>query len=399
MNFKLTEKQEALKKEFEDFFREEMKNAPPEYGRGGIEGVYNTPEGFEFHKEMAKKLGAKGWISKTWPKDCGGQEAPMLEHLIFNEAKDRFRSPGIDIAGVGMFAPTLILAANDDQKERLLKPIARGEVTYCQGWSEPDAGSDLASLATTAIKDGDEYVVNGQKIWTTGAHRADCMFLLARTDPESKRSRGLSVFHLSMDLPGIEVRPIYYMDTKHVYNEVFLKDVRIPAKDLIGEENQGWKLTLETMNFERSSLGVFFVEGKACLEEMIEYVKTTKRNGKYLSQNPFVRQKIARLYTDLYAGHTLVFKIAWLQEQGGLRMAASAASEAKVFGTELLQKLADFSTEIMGFYGSLSESKWAPLGGGMVDAYQLAMGMTVAAGSSEVQRNIIAWTGLGLPRF
>jgi len=399
MNFKLTEKQEALKKEFEDFFREEMKNAPPEYGRGGIEGVYDTPEGFEFHKEMAKKLGAKGWISKTWPKDCGGQEASMMEHLIFNEAKDRFRSPGIDIAGVGMFAPTLILAANDDQKERLLKPIARGEVTYCQGWSEPDAGSDLASLSTTAVRDGDEYVINGQKIWTTGAHRADCMFLLARTDPESKRSRGLSVFHLSMDLPGIQVRPIHYMNTKHVYNEVFFKDVRIQARDLVGKENQGWKLTLETMNFERSSLGVFFVEGKACLEEMIEYVKTTKRNGKYLSENPFVRQKIAKLYTDFYAGHTLVFKIAWLQEQGGLSMAASAASEAKVFGTELLQRLADLSTEIMGLYGSLAESKWAPLGGGMVDAYQLAMGMTVAAGSSEVQRNIIAWTGLGLPRF
>ena len=397
MDFRLTEEQEALKKEFDDFFREEMKNAPPEYGRGGLEGVFDTEEGFQFHRKVAKKLGEKGWLSRAWPKDCGGLGAPIIEQQIFNEVKDKYGAPGVDIVGIGMFAPTLIIAANEDQKERLLTRIAKGEVVYCQGWSEPDAGSDLASLTTTAIKDGDEYVINGQKIWTTGGHKADCMFILARTDPESTRSRGLSVFHLDMNLPGMQVRPILFMDGKHVYNEVFFKDVRIPARDLIGEENKGWKLTLDTMNFERSSVGMF-AEGRVALEELIEYVKTTKRNGKYLSENPLVRQKIARLFTDLEVGHTLAYKIAWLQEQRGLSFAAYAASEAKVFGSELVHKIADFSTEIMGLYGSLAKSKWAPINGDMVESYQFSMGNTVAAGSSEIQRNIIAWMGVGLPR-
>ena len=398
MDFKLTEKQAALKKEFEAFFKEEMKHAPPEYGRGGLEGMYDTEEGFRFHQKIAKKLGEKGWLSRAWPKEVGGQGAPVIEQLLFNEVREKHRAPGVDIFGLGMFAPTLIIAANEEQKKRLLPPIAKGETAYCQGWSEPDAGSDLASLTTTAIKDGDHYVVNGQKIWTTGAHRADCMFLLARTDPEEKRNKGLSVFYLTMDLPGIQVRPIYYMDGKHVYNEVFFKDVRIPAIDLIGTEHEGWRLTRETMNFERSSVGMF-AEGKIALEELVEYVKTTKRNGKYLSEDPIIRQKIAKLHIDLEMGLTLAYKIAWLQEQGGLLLAASAASEAKLFGSGVQQRIANFATEIMGLYGQLSRSKWAPLDGGMIDSYQFCLGMNIAAGTTEIQKNIIAWVGLGLPRI
>jgi len=398
MDFKLTEKQLALKKEFEDFFREEMKNAPPEYGKGGLEGIYATEEGFQFHRSMARKLGAKGWLSRAWPKEAGGEGAPLIEQLLFNEAKDSLRAPGVDMFGIGMFAPTLIIAANEEQKKRLLEPIAKGEVMYCQGWSEPDAGSDLASLTTTAIKEGDNYIVNGQKIWTTGGHKADAMFLLARTNTEEKRGKGLSVFHVDMKAPGIEVRPILYMDGAHLYNEVFFKDVKIPIKDLIGTENGGWNLTRETMNFERSSVGMF-AEGKNCLDELIEYTKNTKRDGKYLSENPIIRQKIAKLYIDLEMGHALAYKIAWLQEAGGLIFAASAASMAKLFGSELLQRISNFGTEIMGLYGQLPKSKWSPLEGSMVEIYQFCMGMNIAAGTSEIQKNIIAWVGLGLPRF
>ncbi len=398
MDFKLTEKQKALKREFDQFFEEVMKDAPPEYGRGGLEGVYATPEGFEFHLQVSKKLGEKGWLSRAWPKECGGEGAPLIEQLLFNESRESHRAPGVDLFGHGMFAPTLIIAANDEQKERLLTPLAKGKVSYCQGWSEPDSGSDLASLQTTAIKDGDNYIINGQKIWTTGGHRAECMFLLARTNPEEKRGKGLSVFHLRMDLPGITVRPILYMDGKHLYNEVFFKDVKIPAKDLIGTENEGWKLTRDTMNFERSGVG-FFVEGREDLKELVDYVKTTKRNGKYLAEDPIIRQKIAKLFIDLEVGYTLAYKIAWLQGKGGLSFAASAASEAKVFGSELAERIANYATEIMGLYGQLSDSKWAPMNGSMVESYQFCMGITVAAGSSEIQRNIIAWTGLGLPRF
>lgn len=290
MDYKLTEEQQALKKEFEDFFREEMKAAPPAYQKNALEAMYGDDDGWQFHKSMQKKLAEKGWFTMAWPKEYGGREAPIIEQLIFSEAHAYYRAPGIDGFGVGMFAPTLMQFANEEQKERLLPPIARGEVNYCQAWSEPNAGSDLAALTTTAIKEGDHYVVNGQKVWTTGAHRADRMFLLARTDPSQKRSSGLSVFNVDMSIPGIEVRPIHYMDGTHLYNEIFFSDVIIPEHDRIGPEHEGWKSTRATMNFERSGAGSY-ASAKRSLEELLEYVKTTKRGGRLLYENPMVRQK------------------------------------------------------------------------------------------------------------
>lgn len=398
MDFKLTEDQKALKKEFEDFFREEMKNGPPEFARGGLEVMCETDEGWQFHRSVQKKLAQKGWLSRPWPKEYGGQDAPIMEQIIFNEVRSYYRAPGVDGWGIGMFAPTLLVAATEEQKKRLLPPMARAEVHYCQGWSEPNAGSDLAALKTTAIREGDYYVVNGQKTWTTAAHRADHMFMLARTDPKSKRNAGLSVFTLRLDHPGIEIRPIRYMNGAHIYNEVFLTDVKVPVEDRIGEENEGWRISRETMNFERSGIEVFS-EARRHFEELVDYVKTTKRDGKFLSENPIVRQKIAKLYIDIEIGRTLAYKIAWLQDKGGLIFAASAASEAKVFGSELMQRIANFATEIMGLFGQLGDCKWAPMEGSMVDLYQMCVGHNIAAGSNEIQRNLIAWGGLGLPRF
>ncbi|MBW2091283.1 MAG: acyl-CoA dehydrogenase family protein [Deltaproteobacteria bacterium] len=398
MDYKLTEEQKALKQEFEDFFREEMKAAPPEYRSNALEAIYSTDEGWEFHRYMQKKLAEKGWLTMAWPKEFGGRDAPIIEQLIFSEVHAYYRAPGIDGFGVGMFAPTLMLFANEEQKKRLLPPIARGEVNYCQGWSEPNAGSDLASLTTTAIKEGDHYVVNGQKVWTTGAHRADHMFLLARTDPSQKRSSGLSVFNVDMNTPGIEVRPIHYMDGKHLYNEIFFSDVIIPEYDRIGPENEGWKSTRATMNFERSGASSF-ASAKRSLEELLAYVKTTKRGGKFLYENPVVRQKLAKLYIDIERGRSLAYKAAWNQEKENFILSATGASESKVFGSELFQRITNFATEIMGLHGQLSSSKWAPLNGVMSDGYQWCMGMNIAAGSSEIQRNIIAWVGVGLPRF
>ncbi len=398
MDFSFTKEQEELREEFDVFFKEEMKNAPPKWGKGGLESIYATDEGFEFHKYMAKKLGEKGWISRAWPKEYGGQAVPLIEQFIFNEVRGYYGAPGIDGFGVGMFAPTLMVGANEEQKNRLLPPIARGEVFYCQGWSEPDAGSDLASLSTTAIRDGDYYVVNGHKTWTSGAHKADHMFLLARTDPDSTRSRGLSVFNVVMDYPGIEIRPLLFMDNKHVYNEVYFKDVRIPAKDLIGKENEGWALTRQTMNFERSG-GGGFLSAKKSVFDIIDYVKSTRRDGKLLSENPVVRQKLAKLYIGTEVGQALAYRINYEQEKGGLIFAASAASESKVFGTELAQRVANYATEIMGLYGQLAPSKWAPLDGEMIDGYQFAPAANIYAGSNEIQRNLIAWVGLNLPRF
>ncbi len=398
MDFRLTKEEELKKQEFESFFESEMKNAPPEFGSGGLEGIYDTEAGFEFHQYMAAKLGEKGWLSMAWPRKYGGQEASIMEQVLFDEVRGYYNAPGVDAFAVGMFAPTLLAGATEAQKERLLPPIAKGEAFYCQGWSEPDAGSDLASLTTTAIREGDDYIVNGQKTWTTGAHRAEYMFLLARTDPESKRGKGLSVFHLRMDLPGVQVRPLLYMNGKHVYNEVFFSDVKIPAEDLIGVEGDGWALSRQTMNFERSGAGGFS-GAKRYLEQLIDYTKHTTRNGQSLAKDPNARRKIAELFIGSEVGKSLAYKIAWMHQKGDFAGLITAASASKLYSTELAQKLANYATEIMGLYGQLEEDPHAPMQGSMTELYQMCKGATIFAGTNEIQRNLIAWTGLGLPRL
>ena len=291
-----------------------------------------------------------------------------------------------------------MVGGTDEQKAKLLPPIARGEVQYCQGWSEPDAGSDLANLRTQAVKDGDYYIVNGQKTWTTGGHRADHMFLLARTDPDSTRSRGLSIFNVKMDLPGIEIRPILHMNKGHYTNDVYFKDVKIHKDELVGKENEGWGLTRQTMNFERSGVGGF-ISGKRTVMEMIAFAKAYERDGKTLWEDPLVRRNLAMLWSDYEVGKALAYRISWEQEKGGLVFAASAASASKVFGSELAQRTSYFMTDMLGQYGQVEKSPWALMDGQASETYQFCPAQNIFAGSSEVQRNLIAWVGLGLPRF
>ncbi len=398
MDFSFTGDQLALQREFDDFFSTEMKHAPVQYGYGGLEGIFGSEEGFRFHRYMAKKLGEKGWIARAWPREYGGMNAPLIEQLIFNEVVACHRGAGIDIQGIGMFAPTLLAGASEEQKKRLLPPLARGEAFYCQGWSEPDAGSDLANIRTTAVRNGDHYVINGQKCWCSGAHRADHMFMLARTDQNSAKNKGLSVFNLRMDLPGITVRPVKYMDNRHVFNDVFFKDVRVPAYDLIGKENEGWNLTRQTMNFERSNSGKFLAI-KRTLNELLAYSKTTRRDGAPLSQSPNKKKKLAQLFADTEVGHALARRVFWDQSQNRIATAVTNASASKVFSSELAQRTYNFATEMMGLYGQLETSEWAPMSGLMAQYYQFSPASNIAAGTNEIQRNLIAWTGLGLPRF
>jgi alkylation response protein AidB-like acyl-CoA dehydrogenase len=398
MDFSFTAEQLELKREFEDFFSREMKLAPPRYGHGGLEGIFGSEEGFAFHRYMAGELGKRGWIARAWPKEYGGMDAPLIEQLIFNEVVGYYRGAGIDIQGIGMFAPTLLVGATEEQKKRLLPPLARGEVFYCQGWSEPDAGSDLANIRTLAIRKGDHYIINGQKCWCSGAHRADHMFMLARTDPDSRRNKGLSVFNLRMDLPGIEVRPVKYMDTRHVFNDVFFNDVAIPKNDLIGKENEGWNLTRQTMNFERSNSGKFLAM-KRTVNELMAYSITVRRDGRLLSQNPKIRKSLAELYTQAEVGQALAYRHFWDQHQRRTSTAVVNASISKVFSAESAQRMFCCATEIMGLYGQLEASAWAPMNGLMCQYYQYSPASNIAAGANEIQRNLIAWTGLGLPRF
>ena len=397
MDFSFTPEQEKLKKEFEEFFSTEMKKAPPVYETGGLEAMFGSEEGWEFHLYMARELGKKGWLAMAWPEKYGGKNASVIDQVIFSEVRGYCGAPGVDIFGIGIVAPTLLVAASEEQREKFLPPIAKGEIMYCQGWSEPNAGSDLAGLSTSAVKDGDDYVINGQKIWTSGAHRADWMFILVRTDPNEKRSKGLSYLLLNMKTPGITVRPIEAMDGLHMFNEVFFDDVRVPIANRIGEENKGWEVTRQSMNFERSSIGIFS-ENQRAIEDLVRFVKETKRDGKPLAENQVIRNKLAELAAATEVGRAMAYNIAWMQEKGGLFMAASAASAAKVFGSELAQRLVYVGAEILGQYSQVKESKWAPLHGKFETNYQNCMGMNIAGGTSEIQRNLVAWIGLGLPR-
>ena len=341
MDFNLTEEQKGYQKEFQDFFKEEMKNAPANAGH-----AYENDEAFAFHRYMMKRLGEKGWIALSWPKEYGGSERPIMDQYIFNRVRAESGAPGIDGFGVQMFGPTLLVAASDEQKQRLLPPIARGEVVYCQGWSEPNSGSDLASLKTTARRDGDHYIINGQKIWNTGGNRADRMFMLARTDPNEARGKGVSIFSLDMKVPGIEVRPIEYMDGRgevYNYNEVFFTDVKVPVADRVGEENAGWKITRDTMNFERSGVG-HFIAARRIFEQVIDYAKTHKRGGQLLSQDAVIRYKLAELFSELEAQETIAVRVAWLQDMGGRQFPPHFASCSKVMGTELVQKATTLAT-------------------------------------------------------
>jgi alkylation response protein AidB-like acyl-CoA dehydrogenase len=396
VDFRYTPEQEALRKEFDDFFREEMKNCPPEMG-ASMESLFEIDVCWEFHKQLGKKLAAKGWIAMAWPREYGGRDAPLIEQFIFNEVRGYHKAMGLDPIGVGMLAPTLLVSANDEQKREHLPPLARAERDWCQLWSEPNAGSDLACLTTRAVRDGDDYIVNGQKIWTSGAHRADWGFMLARTNPEEKRSRGLSFFLVDMKTPGITVKPLYSMAKGHMFNEVFLDDVRVPVRNRVGEENQGWVASQMTSNFERSMIDLFS-HAKRGLEELVQFCKEAQWGGEPLAKNPIVRHKLAQLAIETEAGLAYSHSVVWNQLKGGIITAAPLAAAAKFLATELTQRLNYTGCEIMGLYGQVRESRWAPMMGKYQNYYQLVMGLNMGGGTSEIMRNLVATMGLGLPR-
>lgn len=395
MDFRFTPEQEALRKEFEEFFQEVMRDAPEGWG-AGLEGFVASDEGWNFHRHVHRKLAKRGWLTLAWPKEYGGQALSVIDQLIFSEVRGYHRAPGIDIWGLDMLAPTLMIYGTEEQKKEFLPPMARAEIHWCQAWSEPNAGSDLAALTTRAVEDGDDYVLNGQKIWATGAHRADATFTLARTNPEEPRHRGISYFLLDLKTPGVTIRPILDMAGNATFTEIFFDDVRVPKRNMVGEENRGWYITLATMNFERSGIGGFAEAGRT-IEELVQFAKETRWDGEALWDNPLVRHRLAQLAIEVEVGRAMSFRIAWMQQKG--EIPAREASAAKVYGSELGQRIAYAGCQIMGLYGQVRYgSKWAPLLGRFESAYQTCVGMNIAAGTSEIQRNIIAIRGLELPR-
>ncbi len=395
MEFRFSPEEEAFRQEVREFLRREWREEAAGSGAEGPLG-YGGGGGLEEIKRFQKKLAQRGWLTLAWPKEHGGMEASIMKQVIFNEEMAYHRAPQQLGVGPDRVGPTIILYGTEEPKREHLPRIANADVIWCQGFSEPGAGSDLASLQTTAVADGDYFVVNGQKIWTSLAHVADWMILLARTDPDAPKHRGISYFLVDMKTPGITVRPLVDMTGRHAFNQVFFDNVRVPRKNLVGELNRGWYVAAATLDFERSGINRV-VAGIRLYDELVEYARETQRDGRPLMAVPAVRHRLAELKIEFEVGRLLAYRVAWIQSQG--RIPNQEASMSKLFGSELQQRLARAGIEMLGLGGQLrSGSKWAPMAGRIADYYLAAVSTTIAAGTSEVMRNIIAMRGLGLPR-
>jgi len=393
MDFELTPEEKAHRKEYFDFCKELEKKRPA--SSVGLEAVFEVDECWDFHLYCAKEFAKKGWLALAWPPEYGGS-GTMMDKVLFAEARGYHGIYGVDIFGIQMLAPTLLQAASDPIKKEFLPPIAKGEVMWCELWSEPNAGSDLATLSTTAIKKGDEYIINGQKTWNTAAHRADWGFGVFKTDPAGRKHHNMTFLLLDMKTPGVTVRPIPYIDGDAPYAEVYFDDVHVPAKNVVGQENEGWAIVNLLAGFERSGMNEIMSMYRE-LEELVEFCNTTKRNGKPLSKDPLVRNRVAELACDLEAAKAIAYRIADLQNRN--EMALMDAAAAKIFYSELGKRFSFVATDIAGPFGQVKRSRWAPVHGTWEKGFQECFVTIISMGTNEIQRNIIAWYGLGLPRM
>jgi len=389
MEFRDTQEQADFRSEVRDFIEQQC---PAELrGANTFDG---TPPNLRAAMDKWRKgLASKGWIAAGWPKEYGGAGLTPLEQFVFNQEVAEAGAPQVGGIGVMMLGPTLIVHGNDDQKRQHLGGILSGEVNWCQGYSEPGSGSDLASLQTRAVRDGDDWVINGQKIWTSGAHQADWCFLLARSDPEAPKHRGITYFLLDMKTPGINVRPLINMEGSHGFNEVFFEDVRVPARNVVGEVNRGWYIGTTTLDFERSSIGAS-VSQRQTIERNVKWMRENASRFRAGSQDT-VRLAWANRAVETQVVTMLSYRIISMQAAG--QVPNSEASIAKLFTSELSQRISSTSMAMLGMAGQL-RTEDAPFGGEIPTGYLFNVAMTIAGGTSEIQRGIIATRGLGLPR-
>ena len=346
-----------------------------------------------------KKLFDAGYAGINWPKEYGGRDASLTEQLVYYEEIARANAPYVGVNFVGLLhgGPTLMVEGTPEQKKKHIPFILDGSQVWCQGFSEPGAGSDLASLQTRAVRDGDDYVVNGHKIWCSFAQAADYCELLVRTDPDARKHKGISWLILPMDSPGIEIRPLPTIAGEGEFSEVFLEDVRVPLENLVGQENDGWRVTNVTLRFER---GTAFASDMISLQqfvaELIDLSKKVTRNGESAWADRALRQEIGHVSAELDALWAMV-KLS-VCESSKTGVPGVGASAIKLFYTELYQRVCDLGMRLLG-RANLSRSDVGKLPSGLVLHRMLnSISLTIAAGTSQIQRNIVSERILGLPR-
>ena len=345
--------------------------------------------------EWGDAISAEGWFAPHWPKEYGGAGLSPMEQFIYNMEMAEAGAPSVGGGGVSLLGPTIIVHGTDEQKAKHLSGILSGEVVWAQGYSEPGAGSDLGSLQTRAALDGDEYVINGQKIWTSGAHHADSLFALVRTNPDAPKHRGIS-FMLIDDIhtPGLNIRPLINAAWKHGFNETFFEDVRVPAQNVLGEVDRGWYVGMTLLDYERSN-----ISGAVSLQRDIRRLIDAANSGQESARvTTAVRNFITDCYIECEVGFNFSFRIISMQAAGVLPN--YEASTAKMFISEVNQRTQRAGTRLFGLYANIWDENdpRAPARAQFTHRYVTTIPATIAGGSSEIQRNIIATRGLGLPR-
>ena len=397
MEFKFSEKEEAFRQEVEDFLKKEL---PPDWPKrsmhwpGGYGSLETTDrDSLNIMAGFRRKLVEKGWLTFSWPKEYGGVAHSYMEQAIFDERISYYRATGGGIA-IGIAGPTILRFGSEENKKDWINRIANAEIEMWLAYSEPNAGSDLASLRTTAVEDGDYYIINGQKTWSTIAHLADYAWLVARTDPDAHRHRSVSFFIVDNESPGVTIRPLTNIVGVHSFNEVFFDNVRVPKRNMIGEKNMAFYYLMVALDFERLMVGIGSF--RRVFEELMEAVKETKQNGQSLSKNYMVRRRLAELAIKIEIAYTFFWRTASMLDKGVVPNVE--ASLLKLTTTELSREFADTAMAIFGPYGQLMSGSKAPFRGMAPRGYLDCISATIGAGTSEIQRNIIATRGLGLPR-
>ncbi len=391
MDFEFSPEQRAFVDEVEQFLDDNEDPEVFDVTRENMAQIVDTPK----RRQFMRKVGDRGWLGITWPKQYGGQEGDGVYEYLLNEALAARGGPQIG-KGVGIIGKTLIRHGSDKLKAEFLPKILRNEVEFAVGYSEPNAGSDAASMQLKATKDGDGWRLNGQKTWTTSAHFAEWYWMGARTDPEAPKHAGITLFLVPLDDPGITIKPIWTMGDERT-NEVYLDDVWVSDDYVVGELNHGFQYISEALDLERFTMFTFSpIEQR--LELLEEYVRTTVRDGVPLRDDPVIRQRIAQLATEAEVARVIGLRFVYESSRGGAAPTAWA-SEYKLYATELSKRLADASMDIAGPGTQLRvKTEEAPMAGRAESTYRYTVIDTIGGGASEIQKNIIARRKLGLPK-
>jgi len=392
MDFRFRPEEERFRQEVREFLKQEL--SPDWEDQFDPETKEGADAAFEFGRQFTKKLAQRRWLAMHWPKQYGGLEATLWQQIVYQEELAYANAPETFSMGVAWVGPALTLFGSDEQKQQHLPAIVNHDELWCTLYSEPGAGSDLASLRTRAVRQGDEWVINGQKIWTSLGHRADWGWLAARTDPDAPKHKGISMFVVPMRSSGLTVRPLINMTNLHQFNEVFFEGVRIPASYLVGEENRGWYQLAVALDFERSSIAGNVVRVWRAWRDIVDFAC---ENPSFVQLNPTVRHRLAQMGIEVEAGRLLSYRVASMQQAG--KIPSREAAMAKLVCAELNQKVARTGMELLGLYGQLHpNSGYAPLRGRIERYYLESVARTIGGGTSEIMRNVIATRGLGLPR-